>query len=41
MIVLDTHVWVWWVDGGTQLPPDYVALIKQQFPNGLPVEAGK
>ena len=37
MIVLDTHVWVWWVDGGTQLPPDYLALIQSEAVNGLGV----
>ena len=37
MIILDTHVWVWWVDGGTQLPPDYLALIQIEVANGLGV----
>ena len=37
MIILDTHVWVWWVDGGAQLPPDYLALIQAEAPNGLGV----
>lgn len=37
MIILDTHVWVWWVDGGAQLPPDYQALIRAEMPNGLGV----
>jgi PIN domain nuclease of toxin-antitoxin system len=37
VIVLDTHVWVWWVDGGTQLPPDYLALIQSEAVNGLGV----
>ncbi len=23
MIVLDTHIWVWWVDGSGQLPANY------------------
>ncbi|MFO0799821.1 MAG: type II toxin-antitoxin system VapC family toxin [Gemmataceae bacterium] len=39
MIVLDTHVWVWWVDGGSQLPPDYTALLAAESPNGLGVSA--
>lgn len=39
MIVLDTHVWVWWVDGGSRLPPDYAALIGTESPNGLGVSA--
>ena len=37
MIVLDTHVWVWWTDGGTQLPADYLALIQAEVGNGLGV----
>jgi PIN domain nuclease of toxin-antitoxin system len=37
MIVLDTHVWVWWVHGDPQLPPDYHAYIQAQQPTGLGV----
>jgi PIN domain nuclease of toxin-antitoxin system len=37
VIILDTHIWVWWVDGGSQLPPDYLALIQAEAPNGLGV----
>jgi len=37
VIILDTHVWVWWVDGGAQLPPDYLALIQAEAENGLGV----
>lgn len=37
MIILDTHIWVWWVDGGSQLPPDYTALIQAEAPNGVGV----
>src|SRR5580700_1252150 len=33
------HVWVWWMDGGTQLPADYLALIQAEEPNGLGVSA--
>jgi PIN domain nuclease of toxin-antitoxin system len=39
VIILDTHVWVWWVDGGRQLPPDYLALIQTEAANGLGVSA--
>ena len=39
MIVLDTHVWVWWVDGGSQLPSHYSALIQAEAANGLGVSA--
>lgn len=37
MIILDTHIWVWWVDGGTQLPTDFVTLLQAEAPNGLGV----
>jgi PIN domain nuclease of toxin-antitoxin system len=37
VIILDTHVWVWWVDGSASLPPDYQALIRAEAPNGLGV----
>lgn len=39
MILLDTHVWVWWLDGGTQLPADYQSLIRAEQPKGLGVAA--
>jgi PIN domain nuclease of toxin-antitoxin system len=37
VIVLDTHVWVWWVDGGASLPSDYVAFLQVQRGGGLGV----
>ncbi len=37
MIILDTHVWIWWVDGSAQLPHDYSAAIQAEAPNGLGV----
>jgi PIN domain nuclease of toxin-antitoxin system len=37
VILLDTHVWVWWVDGGAQLPPNYLTLIQTEVANGLGV----
>ena len=37
MIVLDTHIWIWWTDGGTQLPLDCQSLIRAEEPNGLGV----
>ena len=39
MIILDTHIWVWWVDGGVHLPPDYLAFINAEAPAGLGVSA--
>jgi PIN domain nuclease of toxin-antitoxin system len=37
VIILDTHIWIWWVDGGTQLPAAYSALIQAESANGLGV----
>jgi PIN domain nuclease of toxin-antitoxin system len=37
MIILDTHVWVWWVDGSPQLPADYQSFIQAEAANGLGV----
>jgi PIN domain nuclease of toxin-antitoxin system len=39
VIVLDTHVWVWWVHGAAQLPPAYQAYITANEPQGLGVSA--
>ncbi len=39
MIVLDTHIWVWWVQGAPQLPPNYRAYIQAHEPQGLGVSA--
>ncbi len=37
MIIVDTHVWVWWVDGSPQLPADYLAYIQSEMANGVGV----
>lgn len=38
MIVLDTHIWIWWVDGNQQrLTPRQHELIQQYQPQGLGV----
>lgn len=39
MIVLDTHVWVWWVHGDTQLPEHYRAYLQQEEAQSLGVSA--
>jgi len=39
VIILDTHVWVWWLDGGIQLSADYLSFIRAEEPNGLAVAA--
>jgi PIN domain nuclease of toxin-antitoxin system len=39
MIVLDTHIWVWWVHGDAQLPSAHRAYIQTNEPHGLGVSA--
>jgi PIN domain nuclease of toxin-antitoxin system len=39
MIVLDTHIWVWWVHGDAQLPAPYHAYIQAQEAYGLGISA--
>jgi PIN domain nuclease of toxin-antitoxin system len=39
VIVLDTHIWVWWVDGASQLPADYQTFVGAEAPHGLGVSA--
>jgi len=37
VIVLDTHIWVWWIDGGSQLTAQQKAWIQQYETLGLGV----
>ena len=37
MIVLDTHIWVWWVDGNARLTTRQLELIQRYAPEGLGV----
>ncbi len=37
MIVLDTHIWIWWVRNDPQLPPTYRQLLYAEEANGLGV----
>ena len=39
VIVRDTHIWVWWVHGATQLPPDHHAYIQAHETHGLGISA--
>jgi PIN domain nuclease of toxin-antitoxin system len=39
VIVLDTHIWVWWVQGNPKLPPAILDAVKQNEPSGLGVSA--
>ncbi|MDB5171617.1 MAG: PilT protein domain protein [Phycisphaerales bacterium] len=39
MIVLDTHIWRWWVDGGGRLTEAQKQAISSAGPNGLGVIA--
>ena len=39
MILLDTHIWVWWVHGDPQLPPQLAEIIKREEPGGIGISA--
>jgi hypothetical protein len=39
MIVLDTHIWIWWVDGSARLPKSYHAYIQEKEVQGLGVSS--
>lgn len=39
MIVLDTHIWIWWVHGDTQLTQEYQDYIQAQESQGLGISA--
>jgi PIN domain nuclease of toxin-antitoxin system len=39
MIVLDTHIWVWWVHGDAQLPQNYYEYLQEQESQGLGISA--
>lgn len=34
MIVLDTHIWIWWVHDDKQLPDDYKDYTRNNEPDG-------
>lgn len=37
MIVLDTHIWIWWVHGDPSLTPDQERLIQEHEADGIGV----
>ncbi|QSV61552.1 MAG: type II toxin-antitoxin system VapC family toxin [Dolichospermum sp. DL01] len=37
MIILDTHIWVWWVDGNQRLTKQYKAWIEMSQSQGIGV----
>lgn len=39
MIVLDTHIWVWWVHGYPQLTPQHQAWLEEHESDGIGVSA--
>lgn len=39
MIVLDTHIWVWWIHGDDKLPPAHNAYIQDNETDGLGISA--
>ena len=39
MIILDTHIWIWWVHGDAQLHPNYHAYVQAHESEGLGISA--
>jgi PIN domain nuclease of toxin-antitoxin system len=39
VIVLDTHIWIWWVHGSVELSPKHRALIDSSQESGIGVSA--
>jgi PIN domain nuclease of toxin-antitoxin system len=39
MILLDTHIWVWWILGDDKLPPAHKAYIQAHETDGLGISA--
>ena len=39
MILLDTHIWIWWIHGEKSLPKDHSLFIEEHKKNGLGVSA--
>lgn len=37
--MLDTHIWVWWVDGAAELSEDHRAVLEEHETRGLGVSA--
>jgi PIN domain nuclease of toxin-antitoxin system len=37
VIVLDTHIWVWWVHGEAKLPPQHLAYLQAHEAQGFGV----
>jgi len=35
MIILDTHIWVWWIHGDSRLSPEYARYIQAHEETGL------
>lgn len=35
MILLDTHIWIWWIHGSTSLSPNLRRLLEQNEDSGL------
>ncbi len=39
MIVLDTHIWIWWVHGDKRLKDEYLKLLQTEEKTGLGISA--
>ncbi len=39
LIILDTHIWIWWVHDDPHLPEDYKLALKEHEVSGLGISA--
>lgn len=39
MIILDTHIWIWWTDKNPLLTSDYETVIQQNLSGGIGISA--
>jgi len=36
-MLIDTHIWIWWVNGDPQLKPEHIAVLAAAQPTGIEV----
>ncbi len=39
MIILDSHIWIWWVSENSKLAPEYKDLISSMQPSGIGISS--
>jgi PIN domain nuclease of toxin-antitoxin system len=39
VIILDTHIWIWWCHGDSRLPPHYESFLREHEQEGVGVRA--